>query len=406
MKCVVVIGDGVADEPVPALGNRTPLECAFTPNLNFLAQRGQTGLVRCVFDDLPVGSIVAGLAILGYEPHRFFPHGRASFEALASGIRMGPHDLAFRCNLISLQDGTIEDFTANQIRDELAHTLVVGINPENPAIELFPGQSYRNTLIYRNAGQHADASNLVCFPPHEHRGRRIQDLWIRTRDGRSQALCDELNRFQQRSLTQLAELNLEHRSRADMLWLWSPSSAPALPSFRTRYSVGGAVVSGLNFFQGIGLAAQMQIARVPHATGYLDSNLVGKAQAVKDLLESVDVVFVHINAADEEAHRRNVAGKLKAIELIDEVIVGPLARHLRERFPDAFRLAFLPDHYTSVLDGQHKLDPVPYLIYGSGVSPDAVARFDERSVASCADPPLLGWDLLPLLLRPALPGAA
>ena len=162
MKIVVIILDGAGDRPQHAIGDRTPLEYAYIPNLVLLAQRGRTGLIEAVFDDLPVESIVAALGILGYDPYRHYPNGRASFEALASGIRIGSQDLAFRCNFITVDHGRISDFTAANIDDVKARSLVLSLTYDNPAIELFPSQSYRNILVYRNAG--VPASEFTCFP--------------------------------------------------------------------------------------------------------------------------------------------------------------------------------------------------------------------------------------------------
>jgi len=398
MKTVIVIGDGVADRPQAELGGATPLEHAFIPNLTFLAQRGRTGLADCVFDDLPVGSIVAALGILGYNPYEYFPNGRASFEALAGGIRVERGDLAFRCNLISLENDRIKDFTAGLIDDDTARNLVVHVKTGHPKIELFPGQSYRNILVYRDAG--VSASDFVCAPPHENRMRPIDELWVRGRTPKAQSIADELNQFLRQSREQLRELRREYPSQADILWLWSPSDTPALPPFRARFGSTGAIVGGLKFIAGIGIAAQMYAAHVPGATGYIDSNLPGKAQAAIDLLEKHDFVLVHVNAADEEGHQRNLAGKIRAIELIDEQIVGPIVRHLRRRFPDGHRFAFLPDHYTCVDDGQHIVHPVPYLVSGTGIVRDETQAYSEPAAAARGAQPIKAWDLLPYLLNP------
>lgn len=395
MKVVVVILDGAADHPVEALSGKTPLEAAHLPNLSFLAQRGRTGMVDAVFDDLPVESIVAALGILGYDPYRYFPHGRASFEAAAGGVRLAPSDLAFRCNLISVSDGRISDFTAGLIHDVPARSLILGIPQQNPAIEIFPSQSYRNILVYRQAG--ARAQDFVTYPPHQHRGSAVEDLWIRGTSEAAQRIADELNQALRRSVEHIRSLNLELKTAADMLWLWSPSDAPQLPPFRTMFGRRGGVVAGLHFLKGIGLCAQMLSADVPGATGYIDSNLPGKTAAAIALLDQVDVVVVHLNAADEEAHQRNLSGKLSALELFDEQVVGPLARHLRRNFTD-YRMAVLPDHYTCVADGHHIVHPVPCLVWGSHVAPDGAMHYAEREVAERGSFQLKAWDLMPMLL--------
>ncbi len=186
---------------------------------------------------------------------------------------------------------------------------------------------------------------------------------------------------------------------ADMFWLWDLSNAPTMPSFRSLYGVRGAVISGLSFLRGIGLAMQMLTGDVPGATGYIDSNLVGKCEAAKALLEEVDVVVIHVNAADEEAHQRNVAGKVRALELADSHVVGPLVQHLSRRFPENYRVAVLPDHYTCLADGNHIVHPVPCAIYGEGISTDTAVTFSEREVASRGSGRINAWELMPMLLE-------
>lgn len=395
MKTIIVILDGAGDRPVEALGGKTPLECAHLPSLSFLAQRGRTGLVDAVFPDLPVESVVAALGILGYDPYRYFPTGRASFEATAAGIRLGPRDLAFRCNLISVKEGRIEDFTAGLIDDARARNLILGISLENPAIEIFPSQSYRNTLIYREAG--VSAREFVTYPPHQHRGSRVDDMWVEGKTPEARRIAHELNETLRLSVEHIRRLNEDLDTAADMLWLWSPSDAPALPAFRSVFGRKGAVVSGLHFLRGIGLAAQMLSADVPGATGYIDSNLAGKAAAAMALLDQTDVVIVHLNAADEEAHQRNLEGKLQALELFDEVVIGPLARYLR-RFQE-HRMVLLPDHYTCVADGHHIVHPVPCVVWGTGVRPDEARFFSEKEVESRGSFRLRAWELMPRVLE-------
>ena len=214
----------------------------------------------------------------------------------------------------------------------------------------------------------------------------------------AQRVADELNGFQRDSVEQLARLNEAFDTRATMLWLWSPSAAPAMPSFHSLFGLRGAVVGGLHFLRGIGLACQMLTPEVPGATGYLDSNLAGKAAAATALLEEVDVIVIHLNAADEEAHKRSLEGKIAALELFDEVVVGPVIRHLRARYPGGHRVAVLPDHYTCVEDGRHLVEPVPCLVYGTGVAPDASRTFGEREAAARGSFTLRASDLMPRLV--------
>ncbi len=395
MKTAIIILDGAADHALPQLGGRTPLEAAYMPHACLLAQRGQTFLVDAVFEDLPVGSIVAAIAILGLDPHQHFPNGRASFEAAASGIHLGPNDLAFRCNLISVEDGRITDFTAGMIDDAKARSLVLSYPQIHGPMALFPGQSYRNILVYRNAG--VRAHDFECAPPHQHRNDAIEGLWVKARTPAASRIARELNAFLRTSQQQIPLLSEEFGANADMFWLWDPSDAPLMPTFRSLFGVRGAVVSGLSFLRGIGLSMQMLAQEVPGATGYLDSNFAGKVQAAQNLLEEVDVVAVHVNAADEEAHQRSISGKLRALERTDAEIIGPMIQHLRRRFPEAFRIAILPDHYTCVGDGRHIVHPVPCAVYGTAIERDRATQFDERDIAANGSGRINGWDLMPIL---------
>lgn len=395
MKTAIVILDGAADHPIPELDGRTPFEVAYVPHLTLLAQRGRTFLVDAVFDDLPVGSIVAAIGILGLDPHTHYPNGRASFEACASGIQIGPKDLAFRCNFISTENGRIKDFTAGLIEDAKARSMMLAYPPTGGSIELFAGQSYRNTLVYRNAG--VPASAFQCSPPHQHRGDRIDDLWIAPLSTAATPIANQLNAFLRSSQGEVRRLSDEFGADADMFWLWDPSDPPHMPSFRSIHGVRGAVVSGLSFLRGIGLSMHMLVADVPGATGYIDSNFRGKVEAATALLDESDVVVVHVNAPDEEAHQRHIKGKVDAIELADSEVVGPMIRYLRNRFPNDFRVAVLPDHYTCLSDGTHIVYPVPCAVYGRGIAPDDAVSFSEQEIATHGSGRLKAWELMPIL---------
>lgn len=380
-KYLVIIGDGMGDRPVPELGNRTPLEAANTPHFDRIAREGRVGVMQTTFKNLPVGSIVANMGILGFDPYEYYPHGRASFEALARGIVLEENDLAFRCNLISLNGDRIKDFTAGMISDGDALTMLTHLKFEKDSfeIEIYPGMSYRNLLIIREAGIPAD--EIVCFEPHMNIGQEIYDILPHGRSDRARKFIPVLRRIMLSSIEQFRELNKRYRTRADMIWLWSPSAPPKMPDMLETYGVSGGIVCGMDFLKGIGLAAGLRTENIPGTNAYIDTNYRGKLATARKFLRTEDFVYVHINAPDEEAHQRSVKGKIRSIELIDQKIVGPLLEFCDKHWPGQYRVMLLPDHYTLLSDGTHTMDLVPVAIMGAGIEPDAAERLTERQAA-------------------------
>ncbi len=377
-KYLVIIGDGMGDRPVPDLGDRTPLEAARTPNFDRIAREGRVGLMQTIFPNLPIGSIVANMGILGFDPYEYYPYGRASFEALAKGIILDPDDLAFRCNLISLNGDRIKDFTAGMISDGDALTMLTHLKFDRDSfeIEIYPGMSYRNLLIIREAGIPAD--EIVCFEPHMNIGQEIHDILPHGRSDRARKFIPVLRRIMLQSIEQFRELNKRYRTKADMIWLWSPSAPPNMPDMYETYQVTGGIVCGMDFLKGIGLAAGLRTENIPGTNAYIDTNYQGKLDTARKFLLQEDFVYVHINAPDEEAHQRSVEGKIKAIELIDQKIVGPLLEFCDQNWPGEYRVMLLPDHYTLLSDGTHTSDLVPVAIYGKNIQPDKAQRLTER----------------------------
>lgn len=398
MKIVVVVLDGMADLPIPELGGLTPVEYAYAPHIHLLARRGLTGLVKTSFAGLPVESAVANMGILGYDPRVHYPSGRASFEALASGIALKENDLVFRCNLVSLDgDLRIRDFTAGLISDADALRVISSISTEGTPFELYAGQSYRNLLVYRNST--VRANEIVTHPPHIHIGEPIHELRVRGRTAQGEKLAEQLNEFLFGTIHQLKELNRILGTKADMCWVWSPSEKPNLPPFQECTGLRGAVVCGIDTIRGIGIAAKMYCEEIPGATGYSDSNLAGKASAAIRDLDYFDFVYIHINAPDEESHQHSVEGKVRVIERIDREVVGPVVHELRERFSDSFRVVILPDHYTLLSNGQHKPYLVPFVVAGSGIAGDTALCFSEREIARKGKTRIESTQLLELLRR-------
>lgn len=403
MKHVILCVDGMADEPCAALGLRTAMEAARTPALDRLAARGAIGRLQTSWPDLPCGSPVANLAILGYDPHRYHPSGRSSFEALAAGTRLRPGDLAFRCNLVSISaDERMADFTAGQIDTEVAGDIVWGFDPPEPRMELYVGQQYRHCLIVRDV--HVAPEELALAAPHCHQQEAIGSLWPRGSTPRGRALAERLAAFMQRSRGYLDGYNRARPTAASMFWLWSASSSPLLPSFEATFGRRAALVCGLDFLKGIAIAAGIETKNIVGATGWIDTNLRAKLRSTINYLRNYDVVYVHVNALDEAAHMRDARLKATMLEAVDEQLLGPLAAYLERQHAGDWRLMVLPDHYTLSADGSHHPRPVPVLLAGAGVRGSGGGRFVERAadgapvvvgmrlMAPFLDAPELAWD--------------
>jgi 2,3-bisphosphoglycerate-independent phosphoglycerate mutase len=380
MKYVIMIPDGMADYPIPEIDNKSPLEVAYTPNMDFLTHGGKTGLVQTMYNGLPVGSIVAIMGLLGYNPARYYPVGRASFEAIAQNIYLGENDIVFRCNLISLNDMKISDFTANMISNNDALNIISNLKIKDNNIEMYAGQSYRNLLVIRDAN--ISARDIIAHEPHSNIDCPIKDILLESDNSEVKELINKLNELLIDSIKQIKKLNKKFKTNADMIWLWSPSITPKIPSFYSKYGFNGAIVAGLDFLRGLGQAGRMESKEIRGATGYLDTNLKEKLKFAKNFLRNNDFVMIHYNATDEESHARNIDNKILAIERFDKEIVGPLIEHLNEYYSDNYRIAIMPDHYTLSTNGQHLDIPVPYLMYGKGIHKDKLSFFIEKDIKS------------------------
>lgn len=383
-KYVIIIMDGAADLGVETLGNKTPLEVANIPTIHSITAKGQTGLMQTLYPGVPVDSIVASMGILGFYPPRYYPCGRASFETIAQNIFLEDDDIAFRCNLISLDEKRrIKDFTANQISTENALKIIDNLTFDYENIELFSGQSYRNIVVMRNVK--CLAKDILSNPPHTNLGIPIEEILLKGEGTQASQVVEKLNSIMFDSIEQISHINKMHNTSADMIWIWSPSSNPRMPSFEYKFGLRGAIVAGLDFIRGIGMAAGMETKEIHGATGYLNTNFKEKVKYAKNFLQYNDFVLIHVNAPDEEAHARNVERKIEAIERIDHEIVLPILVYLESHYSNNFRIAILPDHYTSVSDGRHLDLPVPYCIYGVGIKPDEVNRFTELLIGKHND---------------------
>lgn len=379
MKHVILCIDGMADFPQPVLGNRTPLEAAHAPNLERLAAMGAMGRAQTSWPTLPCGSPVANLAILGYDPNRYHPNGRSSFEALAAGTRLRPGDIAFRCNLVTIsEDQRMADFTAGQIDTDMAGDLVWGYEVGDARMELYVGQQYRHCLIVRDA--HIPPEELELAAPHCHQQEAIEPLMPRGKTPRAEGLARRLRQFMLDSREYIAAYNRRTPTQASMFWLWSASSSPLLPSFESSFGRRGALVCGLDFLKGIAIAAGIETKNIVGATGYIDTNLRAKLRFAINYLRNYDFVYLHVNALDEAAHMRDPVLKTRMLQNLDAELLGPLCAYLERNHASQWRMMVLPDHYTLSHDGTHHPRPVPLLVAGQGVSPAGKTRYTEAAV--------------------------
>jgi 2,3-bisphosphoglycerate-independent phosphoglycerate mutase len=392
IKHLVVLLDGSADNSYDELGMKTPLESAIIPTVDYFTKYGKTGLMKTMLAGLPVGSIVANMGILGYNPLRYYPNGRASFEALAQDIILDDNDIAFRCNLVSIKKGILTDFTSNNIDDLAAQKIINTISSNINGIEIYSGQSYRNLLIVRNAG--VNANDIMCYEPHMNIGEPIDKLPMKGKSKEVQELIKSLNNFLVKSQDIISEINKEINSSADGLFLWSPSSTPIMPSFHRKFGIDGAIITGMDFLKGMAISTRMEHRKIQGATGYSDTDLNSKLRGTILSLNNNDFVFVHINAPDEESHSLNVQGKVKILEKIDKEFIAPLKVYLDSNYKDNYRISILPDHYTYASNGKHDDKLVPYTIYGKDIKRDDVKIFSENEIISKSRTIIASYDFM------------
>lgn len=383
MKYVILVGDGMGDLPIDALGGKTPLAYATTPAMDRVAREGEICLLRTVPEGYPPGSDVANLSLLGYRPSECYS-GRAPLEAASLGVDLACDELAFRCNLVTLRfeaNGRVfmEDYSSGHIGSEEARVLLEALQGAagSTLLHFHPGVSYRHLLVHRG-----ETVGLVTVPPHDHTGREVTEYWERYQQ------VPHLYEAMTKAVTLFADhpVNQARRAKglnpANAIWLWGEGKAPAMTSIPERFGVSGALISAVDLLKGIGVYAGLDIINVPGATGYLDTNYAGKASAAVDALAHHDLVFVHVEAPDETAHQGHLDNKLRAIEDFDQRIVGPVFEAL-ERSGFDFRLVVAMDHFTPVSIKTHSSQPVPVAIYdsrrrtqGSGLA------YDEASAAT------------------------
>ena len=398
MKYIVVLGDGMSDEPIAALGGKTPLEYAQTPAMDALASGGELGMVQNVPEGMHPGSEVANLSVMGYNPETDFT-GRSPLEALSVGVKMEPDDIIFRCNVVTLTEEepyaekTILDHSSGEISTQEADQLMEAIREHfnNEEFQFYTGTSYRHIMVWK----HGRLAKLE--PPHDHLTQVIGPY-----------LPEEpvLRDFMERSYDILNNhpVNLARaaagKNKANSLWYWGAGTRPSLSNFTRKTGLKGAMISAVDLLKGIAVGAGMEICHVEGATGSLDTNWEGKAQAAIDALlkDGCDFAYIHVEAPDEMGHQGLVTEKVQSIEYLDSRVIAPICKAMEEAGED-YRILVLPDHPTPIRIRTHSSDPVPYVLYDSTRQNKKIAHYTEAEARDTGIFLPHGYELMAKLLQ-------
>lgn len=378
MKYIVVLGDGMADEPVPALGGKTPLEFANTPAMDALASMGEMGMVQNVPAGMSPGSEVANLSVMGYDPLTDFT-GRSPLEALSVGVEMEPDDIVFRCNLVTLTEPepypekTILDHSSGEIATADADILMDAIREHfnSEEFQFYTGTSYRHIMVWK----HGRLARLE--PPHDHLTQVIGP-WLPQESVLRDFMERSFDILNQHPLNQRRAAEGKHKGNS--LWYWGAGTRPSLQSFQEKTGLKGAMVSAVDLLKGIAVGAGMQVCQVEGATGSIDTNWESKAQAAIDALlkDGCDFVYIHVEAPDEMAHQGLTGEKVKSIEYLDSRVLAPVWKAVRDAGEEC-RILVLPDHPNLLRLRTHTADPVPYVLYDSTRQRKAIAHYGETA---------------------------
>ena len=378
-KYLILVGDGMADEAQKELEGKTPLEEAQTPHMDQLASKGILGLTETIAPHQEPGSDVANMAILGYDPDRFHT-GRAPLEAASMGVSLLPSEVAFRCNLVTVEINAegeliLADYSAGHISSENGRVLITALqeNLGNEWFQFYPGVSYRHLLVWRGG-----RSDMTITPPHDATGQPGAEYWQVYQEvpeleslvtsAREVLGKQELNR----------QLIAQGKRAANAIWLWGQGLAPVMPSLTERFGVQGVVISAVDLLKGLGICAGLESLSVPGATGYLDTNYKGKVVAALNALQEKDFVYLHVEAPDEASHEGNLGLKIEAIEAFDANVVGPLLEECRNMFD--LRIMVITDHLTPIRTRTHARGLVPFAVCDFPAGPDMSRRgFSENS---------------------------
>ncbi|MEI7903829.1 MAG: cofactor-independent phosphoglycerate mutase [Candidatus Firestonebacteria bacterium] len=395
MKYLLIITDGLADRPVPELGGKTPLQCARIPNLKRLAKSGIVGTVKNVPQKFEPGSDVAILSVLGYNPVMYY-NGRGPLEAASLGIPLGEKETAFRCNLVTVKNRVMVDYSAGHITSAEAKALIKLVDEKlgGKDTKFHPGTGYRHLMISSKF-----SPEMKCTPPHDIIGKNIDEYLPK---GKGEKVIRQLMEDSALML-EFHEVNRERRmsgkNPASMIWVWGAGKTMKLPKFSEKYNVKGGVISAVDLVKGIAVSAGLEVLEVPGITGYIDTNYANKADyALKFLKKNGnDFCMIHVEATDETGHNGDAPGKVKALEDIDSKIIGPLVSGMESAGED-YRMLVCSDHPTPLQVRTHTSDPVPWLIYSSAEKKENTVIFDEAGAAA-GENVALGYTLIEKLFQ-------
>jgi 2,3-bisphosphoglycerate-independent phosphoglycerate mutase len=401
MKYVVLLGDGMSDYPLSEKGAKTPLQLSHIPCMDSLAQQGALGLVKTIPDGMPPGSDVANLSVMGYDPARYYS-GRAPIEAASIGVKLGEHDIAFRCNLVTLSgegaERCMDDYSAGHISTDDAGVIINALKQQlnSDDITFYRGVSYRHLVVWKNG-----MDKMQTTPPHDITGKNISS-YLPQGEG-SEKLLELMERARKIiPLLSISQKKMQQGKKfANAIWLWGQGRSLSIPTFKEKYGLTGAVISAVDLVKGLGICAGLSSIDVPGATGYLDTNYEGKAKAALDALQAVDFVYLHVEAPDEAGHKGNIDEKIKAIEDFDRRVVKLVVEGLRDNFTD-YRVLVLPDHPTPIAIKTHASDPVPFVLCSSKDSNKSAKQsigFNEEDASASGLFIESGWELMDRFIR-------
>jgi len=400
MKYLIILGDGMADEPIAKLGNKTILQAANIPTMDMLAKKGKNGLLVTVPDGFHPGSEIANLTVMGYDVAKVF-EGRGSLEAASIGVEIEPGEMAMRCNIICVENGKIKNHSAGHISNEEAYELVDFLEKElgSDVVSFHKGISYRHLLKVKGGNKH-----VSCTPPHDVPGTPYADVMVKADCKEAEETANLLNDLILRSqkLLENHPINIKRKAEgkdpANSIWPWSAGYKPQMKTLSETYGLKrGAVISAVDLIKGIGVYAGLKPIEVEGATGLYDTNYEGKVKATIDALRENDFVYLHIEASDEAGHEGNVDLKLKTVEYLENRVVKPIFEEV-SKWDEPVAIAILPDHPTPCRIKTHVADAVPFLIYKPDGEADAVERYDEDSAKKGSLGTLTGDEFMRALL--------
>ena len=398
MKYAVLVGDGMADYPIKELKGKTPLEFSRTPNMDWIAKNGSGGKALTIPKGMEPGSDVANLSALGFDPKEYYS-GRGPLEAASMNIKLAPDEVVFRCNLVTVYDGVMRDYSAGHIPTKESVEFMDLLNRElgEEGIGFYPGVSYRNLMVIKENLLDQGRGKLKCIPPHDISGRKIKRYLPKGKG----AL--KLRSIMEKSVDilikhEINQIKLDLKENpANMIWLWGQGKKSKLPLFKESFGVTAGIISAVGLLKGIGKSLGMEVIDVPGATGYYDTDYNAKAKYAIDALNRLDLIFVHVESPDEAGHNGDLRNKILAIENFDHKIVGPIFRWLQAN--GEYRILVLPDHPTPLKLRTHIADPVPFALCGEGITQDDMMVFTEKGAGKGSLGILPGAKLMELLIK-------